>query len=68
MIVCVCERINDQSVRHLAANGYDTMRLLGNECGLGRQCGRCVPYARSLLKEYRLAHEEKTEKSSGLAV
>lgn len=51
MIVCVCTGINDSSLRAMVSGGCDNMRALGACSGLGRQCGKCVPCARGIIKE-----------------
>lgn len=51
MIVCVCKNLSESDLRILIRDGFDSVRLLGQKCDLGRQCGRCVPYARGVIRE-----------------
>jgi bacterioferritin-associated ferredoxin len=51
MYVCVCNGVTDSEIRKAAENGVTSMRQLGNELGVGRQCGRCACMAREILRE-----------------
>lgn len=52
MYVCLCTGVTDRDIREAAENGVSSMRQLGKELGVGRQCGRCACSAREILREY----------------
>ncbi|MBS3805780.1 MAG: bacterioferritin-associated ferredoxin [Oleiphilaceae bacterium] len=51
MYVCLCTGVTDHQIRAAAENGCSSMRQLGKELGVGRQCGRCACSAREILRE-----------------
>ncbi|MCH8499213.1 MAG: bacterioferritin-associated ferredoxin [Marinobacter sp.] len=51
MYVCLCHGVTDRDIREAAANGCNSVRQLGKEMGVGRQCGRCASMAREILRE-----------------
>ncbi|MBW4935440.1 bacterioferritin-associated ferredoxin [Marinobacter sp. F4206] len=51
MYVCLCHGVTDREIREAAENGVSSMRQLGKEMGVGRQCGRCASTAREILRE-----------------
>lgn len=51
MYVCLCQGVTDREIREAAENGITSMRQLGKELGVGRQCGRCACTAREILRE-----------------
>lgn len=51
MYVCLCHGVTDREIREAAENGVSSMRQLGKEMGVGRQCGRCAGTAREILRE-----------------
>ncbi len=51
MYVCVCHGVTDRDIREAVENGVSSMRQLGKELGVGRQCGRCACTAREILRE-----------------
>lgn len=53
MYVCLCTGVTDREIREAAENGISSMRQLGKELGVGRQCGRCACTAREILRESR---------------
>ena len=55
MYVCLCTGVTDREIREAAENGVSSMRQLGKELGVGRQCGRCACTAREILRESRSA-------------
>lgn len=50
MIVCVCHRVNDQTIARAARSGmaFDDIQL---EYGVATQCGKCECAARALWTE-----------------
>jgi len=63
MIVCVCHRVNDQTIARAARSGmaFDDIQL---EYGVATQCGQCECAARALHAEcsatQQLAHIHQT--------
>ena len=53
MYVCLCTGVTDRDIREAADKGVSSMRQLGKELGVGRQCGRCACMAREILRESR---------------
>lgn len=53
MYVCLCTGVTDREIREAAENGVSSMRQLGKELGVGRQCGRCACTAREILRDAR---------------
>ncbi|BES69582.1 bacterioferritin-associated ferredoxin [Marinobacter nanhaiticus D15-8W] len=51
MYVCLCHGVTDRQIRQAAEEGCRSMRQLGKEMGVGRQCGRCASTAREILRE-----------------
>ncbi|MBZ2170281.1 MULTISPECIES: bacterioferritin-associated ferredoxin [Marinobacter] len=51
MYVCLCQGVTDRAIREAAENGVTSMRELGMELGVARQCGRCARMARDILDE-----------------
>lgn len=51
MYVCLCTGVTDRDIREAAENGVTSVRQLGRELGVGRQCGRCAATAREILRE-----------------
>ncbi|WP_166269579.1 bacterioferritin-associated ferredoxin [Marinobacter caseinilyticus] len=51
MYVCLCQGVTDRQIREAASNGCNSMRQLGKDMGVGRQCGRCARTAREILRE-----------------
>jgi bacterioferritin-associated ferredoxin len=50
MIVCVCHRVSDRTIRQCARQGmaFDDLQL---ELGVATQCGKCENCARSVWQE-----------------
>lgn len=51
MIVCVCKRVSDRSIRERAEQHPCALRDLRRELGVGTQCGKCLPDALEMLRE-----------------
>lgn len=58
MIVCICEGLNDQTVRDAIECGAHTVRDVRKACGAGRQCGMCACDVREMLAEYLSVDED----------
>ena len=54
MIVCQCLATNEAAIRHLAAQGADTVTDVAMACGAGTDCGSCVAMIRAVLDQCRL--------------
>lgn len=50
MYVCICKGITEQHIKSSVAAGLASVRDLYRELELGSQCGKCVGFARELLK------------------
>ena len=53
MIVCQCLATNEAVIRHLAAQGADTVTDVAMACGAGTDCGSCVAMIRAVLDQCR---------------
>jgi bacterioferritin-associated ferredoxin len=51
MYVCLCSGVTDGQIRSRVAEGPCSMKDLRDCLGVAKQCGRCAPYAKSLLRE-----------------
>ncbi len=67
MIVCVCHRVNDQTIVRAARNGmaFDDIQL---EYGVATQCGKCECSARALWSECRSGGHKIAHLSQELGV
>lgn len=59
MYVCICRQVTDRQIREAAAAGCNSVKALGQQTGLGTQCGRCACMARELLREFRSEHHQR---------
>lgn len=55
MIVCVCNRLNDQRIGAAISNGAENADDVYARCGVRKNCGRCQETIESLLEENRRA-------------
>ncbi len=53
MYVCVCEVITDQAIIAAIRQGCQSVPELRHQLGCGKQCGRCIPTVRNLLRQQR---------------
>ena len=51
MIVCVCNRIREESVRQAARCGARTPRAAYAQLGCQAKCGRCLPFACDVIDD-----------------
>jgi bacterioferritin-associated ferredoxin len=51
MYVCLCHGVTDSAIREAVHDGVQTFRELSFKTGCGTRCGRCVGFARSLLRD-----------------
>lgn len=51
MFVCVCKAVSDKSIVNAVDEGARSVADLRRTLGLGSCCGKCVPAARSLIRE-----------------
>lgn len=50
MMVCICKGVNDKQILSASKKGCCSVRALRCELGVGKQCGKCIKEAHSLLK------------------
>lgn len=55
MVVCHCEAVSDRVIRPLLDEPGLTVEDLVSRCGVGSQCGGCLPTLRQLLEGRRAA-------------
>ena len=53
MFVCVCEHINEATLRQLIEEGHDTLDKLEKVAKVGMRCKICIPEVKRILNEYR---------------
>ena len=53
MYVCICNALNERSVKMAAANGAGSVGSVFKTHGCRPQCGRCLSHMRSMLEESR---------------
>ncbi|WP_420438243.1 (2Fe-2S)-binding protein [Candidatus Poriferisodalis sp.] len=63
MIVCQCLATNEATIRHLAAQGVDSVGDIGRACGAGTDCGSCLMTIRAVLDQSRDGALEGTHHS-----
>lgn len=51
MIVCSCNALREREVRETIRSGARSERDAYARLGCRPQCGRCLPYARELVRE-----------------
>ncbi|MBC7489638.1 MAG: bacterioferritin-associated ferredoxin [Glaciimonas sp.] len=51
MIVCVCNDVSDQKIRHAVNSGISSMRDLRQSLGVADSCGKCHSCAKNILRE-----------------
>ena len=51
MYICVCAAVTERQIHQAALNGVSSMKDLGRELGVARECGRCATCARQCLRE-----------------
>jgi bacterioferritin-associated ferredoxin len=52
MFVCVCEQLNEERIRELIEEGYDTIEKLREVAGVAGRCQICIPEVERLLNEF----------------
>jgi bacterioferritin-associated ferredoxin len=51
MIVCVCNRLNEERIRAAITNGAGSSNEVYQDCGVRKNCGRCQETIESMLDE-----------------
>lgn len=51
MIVCVCNRLNEQRIRAACASGVAKPDDVYAQCGVKKNCGRCLETIAGILDE-----------------
>lgn len=52
MYVCICHPITDKQIKQALADGAQTTAAVFRHFGHKVQCGKCVPYVRSMVAEH----------------
>lgn len=60
MYVCVCEVVTDQEIITAIHQGCQSVPELRSQLGCGKQCGRCIPTVRNLLRQQRQRPMQQT--------
>jgi bacterioferritin-associated ferredoxin len=55
MVVCHCNAIRERDLREAARSGVDCPIRADAQMGRRPRCGQCIPYARELIAEERVA-------------
>ncbi|OJU10198.1 MAG: hypothetical protein BGN85_12600 [Alphaproteobacteria bacterium 64-11] len=55
MIVCVCNRLNDQRIGAAIMEGAECADQVYARCGVRKNCGRCQETIEEMLEENRQA-------------
>jgi bacterioferritin-associated ferredoxin len=55
MIICVCNRLNDQKIGAAIGGGASCADEVYARCGVRKNCGRCQETIEGLLEENRRA-------------
>ena len=50
MILCLCESVNDRTIREQIHAGHRTVRAIRQSCGAGTGCGQCVSDLKRLIE------------------
>ena len=53
MIVCLCRRVSDRTIRAAIREGAETEERIAEMCGAGTCCGGCVPTISELIDDER---------------
>jgi bacterioferritin-associated ferredoxin len=53
MIVCLCRRVSDRTIRAAIREGAQTEERVAEMCGAGTCCGGCVPTISELIDDER---------------
>jgi bacterioferritin-associated ferredoxin len=53
MIVCICRRVSDRTVRAVIADGAVTLGDVASACGAGSGCGACCEQICEMIEEQR---------------
>ena len=54
MIVCICRRVSDRTVRAVIADGATTPGEVAAACGAGSGCGACCEQICEMIDERRV--------------
>lgn len=52
MIVCICNRVSDSTIRSCVEQGACTLKDIREALNVGLACGTCAQYARALVRQY----------------
>lgn len=51
VIICICRRISDRSMRDAIAGGAKTAGAVFRAAGCAPQCGSCVPMVKTMIEQ-----------------
>lgn len=51
MIVCLCEGVNDRTIRKTIESGSSNVAEIAEKLGAGSDCGQCRRQLRGMLRE-----------------
>ena len=60
MIVCICEGLNDKTLKAAIREGNTTLRSIRKACGAGGNCGSCVCDLKQMIREHSDKHQAPT--------
>ncbi len=51
MIVCICHNVSDKAIRKAIASGAESLHQVRSQLNLGSCCGKCLPCAKTIVRE-----------------
>ncbi|HUI18467.1 MAG TPA: (2Fe-2S)-binding protein [Alphaproteobacteria bacterium] len=51
MYVCICNALNEASIRDTAGAGARSVQEVYDALGVRPQCGKCIPVIRDMVRE-----------------
>jgi len=51
MIVCICQNVSDKAIRQALEDGAGSMQEIRTQLGVGSCCGKCLPCAKTIVRE-----------------
>ena len=54
MYVCICNAVNETTLREAVSDGAQNVRDVRNSHGVGNQCGKCVCHAAEIIKQAKI--------------
>ncbi|MFF7988434.1 bacterioferritin-associated ferredoxin [Kitasatospora xanthocidica] len=50
--ICICAQVVEEEIVGWIERGVDTVEGLGETCGVGLNCGDCVPLLEELIEDF----------------